>query len=310
MISLESERFAVTSTTEGKISAMESRELVHRFGLISFQEDARDLEVHRDALDNLVRKCGIGGFKTGVVISEDMVLVKRIPVALGLDESVLNDQMEWEADQLLLSPRSDFRLAYQRLPMNSSTGNPYYLMILMRKQVLRALRALVESAGLELHEIEVDIFSHLRSLQMNYLIQKDDMITLLRLHSSGMLFIFISQNDYYLSHRIDVPKFDQMESADLVSMIKKELRRLVFGHRLGKDIGDLKKLYVIGSAANDGLIQQMKSDIPISVEKMNPLKKLSLESDMAQSQEVLKFPERFSGTVGLLLKNHPQLIRG
>ena len=153
------------SMTNGKITALESRELVHPFHLISFQEDTRDLEVHRDTLENLIQKCGIAGQQVGVVIGEHMVQLKKIPAAIGLDMKELKDQMSWEAEQLLLSPVRDFRMFYQRLPSKTQNGNPYYLQVLIRKNELKSIHALVESAGVFLHEVEVDTFSSLRALQ-------------------------------------------------------------------------------------------------------------------------------------------------
>lgn len=306
-VSLERERFVVISMADNKISAMDTRELVHPFGLTAIQEDARDLEVHRDSLENLVQKCNIAGKKASVVIGEDMVQVKRIPVALGFDEQALKAQMEWEAEQILLSPVNAFHIVYQRLPVQTSSGNPYYLMVLIRKQVLKVLKTLIESAGLFLNEIEVDIFSHLRALQMNYTFEKEDIITLLRVQGAGFLFTFLSQGDYYLSHRIHLPKLETLESSDLVDLVKKELRRLVFGHRLGQDMGDLKKLFVMGADATDAFVRNLEKEFPIPVERMNPLKKISLSEELLQSKEVIQSPDHFAACIGMLLKSHPQL---
>jgi len=308
-VSLERERFVIMSMAENKITAVDVHEMVHPFGLMCFQEDARDLEIHRDALDNMIQKSGISGLKLGVVIGEDMVHVKRIPMALGFDEEALDSQMKWEAKQLLLSPEDTFHKVYQRLPAKTASGNPYYLLVLIRKQVLKALRSLIESAGCFLHEIEVDIFSHLRALQMNYTFEQEDRIVLLRMQSSGCIFTFIVQGDYYLSHRIHLPKMGSLASSEVVEVVKKELRRLVFGHRLGNDIGDLKKIFIFGNSAASTLVQDLEKDLPIPVEKMNPLKRIGMTTELSQSKEILKYPDRFTATIGMLLKNHPQLVQ-
>ncbi|MBN2104357.1 hypothetical protein JW835_09995 [bacterium] len=308
-VSLERERFIIMSLADGNITTMGTHELVHPFGLINFQEDARDLEVHRDALENLIQKNGASGREASVIIGEDMVQVKRIPVALGFDDSALDAQMKWEAGQLLLSPQSAFHMVYQRLPAKTSSGNPYYLLVLIRKSILKALRTLIESAGCSFHELEIDIFSHLRALQMNYTFNREDIVALLSVQGSGLLFTFILQEDYYLSHRIHFPKMESLGSSDLVDLVKKELRRLIFGHRLGQDLGDLKKLFVLGNALTDALIQNLEKALPIPIEKLNPLKKVALPPELAQSKEILQFPERFAATIGMLLKNHPQLIQ-
>ncbi len=306
-VSMERERFVVMSMAEGKIAAMESHELVHPFGLESFVDDTRHLEVYQDALENLVQKCHIAGQRVGVVIGEDMVCIKRIPVALGLDQAALKEQMEWESEQILLSPLKKFRMVYQRLPAKTAAGNPYYLLVLIRKHVLQSLKTLVESAGVALHDIEVDLFAHLRALQMNYVIDPDDIMTLLQIHDTGLLFTIISQGDYFLSHRILLPKIETLASSDLVDLIQKEIRRLVFGHRLGQDMGDLKKLFVIGNGAVDDLLKKLTAAFPIPVEKVNPLKRISMSESLAQSQQTLRYSDRYAATLGMLLKMNPNL---
>lgn len=308
-VSLERERFAVMSMTKGRITGLESRELVHPFQLVSFQNDARDLEVHRDALENLIQKSGIGGHEVGVVIGEHMVQLKKIPVAMGLDATELKDQMTWEAEQVLLSPVKDFRMFYQRLPSKTQNGNPYYLQILIRKNVLKSIRALVESAGIFLHEVEVDIFSSLRALQMNYSFHSEDIITMLQVQESGLLFTITHQGDYFLSHRVALPRVETITTSDLMDLIIKELRRLVFGHRLGQDISDLKKLYILGNGSVDDLIKSMSVGFPVPAEKMNPLKRIQIAPELRESQEVLRNSNRYAATIGLLLKNHPKLVK-
>jgi Tfp pilus assembly PilM family ATPase len=308
-VSLERERFVVMSVANGKITGLDSRELVHPFHLVSFQDDARDLEVHRDTLENLIQKSGIAGHEVGVVIGEHMVQLKKIPVAMGLDATELKDQMMWEAEQVLLSPVKGFRMFYQRLPSKTQNGNPYYLQILIRKNVLKSIHALVESAGIFLHEVEIDIFSSLRALQMNYSFDPEDIITLLQVQESGLLFTITHQGDYFLSHRVALPKVETITTSDLADLITKELRRLVFGHRLGQDIGDLKKLYILGNGSVDDLMKTLSGDFPIPVEKMNPLKRIQVAPELRESQEVLRNSNRYAATVGLLLKNHPKLLK-
>jgi Tfp pilus assembly PilM family ATPase len=308
-VSLERERFVVMSMANGKITGLDSRELVHPFHLVSFQDEARDLEVHRDTLENLVQKSGIAGHEIGVVIGEHMVQLKKIPVAMGLDATELKDQMVWEAEQVLLSPVKDFRMFYQRLPSKTQNGNPYYLQILIRKNVLKSIHALVESAGIFLHEVEIDIFSSLRALQMNYSFDPEDIITMLQVQESGLLFTITHQGDYFLSHRVALPRVETITTSDLIDLITKELRRLVFGHRLGQDIGDLKKLYILGNGSVDDLMKTLSADFPIPVEKMNPLKRIQVAPGLRESQEVLRNSDRYAATVGLLLKNHPKLVK-
>jgi Tfp pilus assembly PilM family ATPase len=308
-VSLERDRFVVMSMTNGKITGLESRELVHPFHLVSFQDDARDLEVHRDTLENLIQKCGIAGHEVGVVIGEHMVQLKKIPIAMGLDAAELKDQMMWEAEQVLLSPFKDFRMFYQRLPSKTQNGNPYYLQILIRKNILKSIHALIESAGIFLHEVEVDIFSSLRALQMNYSFDPEDIITMLQVQESGLLFIITHQGDYFLSHRVALPRVETITTSDLIDLIAKELRRLVFGHRLGQDIGDLKKLYIMGNGSVDDLMKTLSDDFPIPVEKINPLKRIQIAPELRESQEVLRHSNRYAATVGLLLKNHPKLVK-
>jgi hypothetical protein len=56
-------------------------------------------------------------------------------------------------------------------------------------------------------------------------------------------------------------------------------------------------------------MKTLSGDFPIPVEKMNPLKRIQVAPELRESQEVLRNSNRYAATVGLLLKNHPKLVK-
>ncbi len=309
-LSLYTDQFCVVEVEDGIVKAVAAKELIQPFKIESFHKGTEWLSSQSEVLRDLCQKVENQSQKVGIVINSAMVLVKKISVALGLDEEILKQQILWEAQQCLVSSLNAYTMDYERLPFKTKEGNPIYLVILVRKSVLKGVRSLVESVGLNLQEVDIDVFSNVRAILSNYDLNLDDVSVLIDIQREYLTFVFIRQREFFLSHRVLLQSsgfITQEDILNLVQVLTKELRRLIFGHRIGRDIEDLNHVFLMGSDLTQKVYKELSSSI--SVEVVNPFRKIHVSQDVLKTKEYNNSPEKFVAPVGIMLKEFPALAK-
>ncbi len=309
-LSLYTDQFCVVEIKDGVVKSIAAKELIQPFKIESFHEGTEWLSSQSQILRDLCKKIENQSQKVGVVINSAMVLIKKISVALGLDEEILKQHILWEAQQCLISSCDAYMMDYQRLPFKTKEGNPIFLLILVRKSVLKGVRSLVESVGLNLQEVDIDVFSNIRTILSNYDLDLDDVSVLVDIQREYLTFAFIRQKEFFLSHRVLLPSsgfITQEDISNLVQVLTKELRRLIFGHRIGRDIEDLNHIFLMGSDLAQKVSKELSSSILVEV--VNPFRKIHISQNVSKTKEYNNSPEKFVAPVGIVLKEVPALVK-
>jgi type IV pilus assembly protein PilM len=244
-------------------------------------------------------------------VNTDLVFLKKIPLALGLENEMIQDQMAWEAEQFFLSPIDRFVIDTQRLPFQTQSGNPYYVFVAIRKKVIAAFQTVLEKVGLVLKDVDLDIFSTVRSVLANYPVGIDDLLLLLDVQRNAVIFSFVRQKEFFLSHRAALKTGDSSDDQNgdeiLGQWFVKELRRLIFGHRLCRDIEDVQKIFLTGSDGVQRMKTVLETRVSIPVEIVNPFAQIQKSPLVLQSQDYSQCPEKYAAAVGVALKQLPDL---
>lgn len=305
-LSLHPDEICMVELENGLIRSIAFRELIQPFDLKTFHAGGAFLDNQVEAIQDLHQRLGAKSKALGVVLHSAMVLIKKIPVALGLNEAAIVEHVSWEAEQFLSSPLDDFILDYERLPFKTSEGNPVYLLILVRKSIVSSLRSIVERVGLNLYDIDVDVFSNIRTLLVNYDVSEDETSVLIDIQRDYLSFLFIKHREYFLSHRIfseeKLTSADFKEEGDIVQLIIKELRRLIFGHRMGRGLEDLGHIYLVGCDVTQEVAKELASSVAVPLEVVNPFRRIDVSDAVTRSKEFVRFPERFVSSIGITLK--------
>lgn len=296
---------SLVSMEDGVVKGTAVRELVQPFDLETFRTTGEFLNGQDKVLQDLYQQSGGLNRDVSVVLHSGMVLIKKIPVAMGLEEKLLQDQLVWEAGQFLVSPMDDYVVEYQRLPFQDLSGNPFYLLILMRKSVLQGVRILLQKNGLRMQRVDVDLFSNIRALLANYDLDFDVTSVLVDVRRDYIDFIFLRHREFFLSHRVALEKKNPPRLPDeeeIAKLIIKELRRLIFGHRLGKGIEDLNRLFIIGGDGIQSVSQHLLSSISIPLDIVNPFRRVKVSQAVKDSSSFSRYPEKFVSSVGVILR--------
>jgi Tfp pilus assembly PilM family ATPase len=294
------------------MSAIEVREeRVHSLGWARLQPDC-DLEAFRegeavvgrlrDAFAEIRASMGTGEAAASLALNGSMVLIKKIPVALGLGEEVIQSQMRWEAEQVLLSPVEEYVLSHQRLPFSTPSGNPQYLQVLLRKRVVQLLRSFAKTAGISIREIDVDCFADIRTVVANVDLDPKGTAVLADVRPGRLGFVLIHHQEFFLNTRIPVPR--EASPGETAKILLKELRRLVFGHR-GKGIDDLERVLLKGDGPLQVMVQELKGQVPTEI--LNPFDRIVVSPEAKKSDFITRDAGRFIAPIGLALKRIPTL---
>jgi len=295
-----------------RIQAVFVRELIQPFDLEVFRAKDDFIDNQSEVLKELYQKTSQKCKNVGVVLGLQMVLVKKVPVALGLDEESISEHISWEAEQCLSAPLDAFILDYQRLPFQTPEGNPLYLIILVRKNLIEGIHEVVRKVGLGLRDIDVDVFANTRTVLANYKLEAQDIAVVIDIRREYAALTFIRQREYFMSHRIPLDQnimvSDSEEQSEITDLLLKELKRLIFGHRMGQGIEDLKTIFMVGSGKIQSIAKILSSKIQAPVQTVNPFGNIQVSQAVSQSEEFRNFPEIFTSSVGMTLKKAPEII--
>jgi Tfp pilus assembly PilM family ATPase len=258
-----------------------------------------------DGFDDLFGEVGGRAGEIGVALPQSMAIIKKVPLALGLTEEAIQAQVRWEAEQFLISPIAEYAVSHQRLPFATPSGNPLYLQVLVRKRTIQTLQEFFKVRGLALKELDVDVFSSVRAVMANYDVDRQGTAALVEVQPGQLSFVIIHHQEYFLSHR--VPLSSGAGASDVSKDIMKEMRRLMFGHRLGKGPEDLEAFFLTGHEIVHDIALEMGAKGPAGVQIMNPFRRLRVNDSCSRMEIFQRHPEMFTASTGLALKRVPAL---
>jgi len=311
-LSLHPDFVRIVESDGNFITNVAERALVQQFGMELFRPDNKGFSSVEDSVRSLIDSAGVRADKVGVVLTSKMVHIKKIPVALGLDPEMVCSQLEWEAEQFLVSPLSDYIVEYQKLPFQSREGNPLYLLVSIRRQIISNIHKMMKDSGLRLVDVDVDIFSEIRSVIKNYTMNNEMPYALIDVGTSFVHIVLVQKGEYFLSQTMPFRDNDSSsipDSSAICGLIEKELKRLLFGHDLGQGSEDLGGIFFIGGKNAEDLVRHMESVTETSVIAVDPFQRVRLSSDLKEAEEVKKYPDRFTAPVGAVIKKFPALVK-
>ncbi|GEM_PF-675332 len=314
-ISFQPEYITLVVMEDGVIQSIATKELIQPFDLETLKAERDDSGSLYEILERLGKKININkGCDTGVVLNSGIVTIRKIPVAIGLEDEFIENHMRWEAEQSLVSPLEEFVVEFQRLPFQTPSGNPTYVVIVVRRVVIDFIHSMVHRMGLKLREVDIDIFSSIRVVVSNYDTKPDRISAIIDVQNSYLNFIFIRDREYFLSHFFSID--EESSSSNLsdegraVEMILKELRRLIFGHKLGERVDDLSGIFLTGTGNVRRFYESFSSSVNIPVEIVNPFSKVKVAQSVYELEEYSRFPEKIVPAVGMLLKSKYTPVKG
>lgn len=309
-LAFERDRASLVSASGGKVNHIESREFMQPFGLDTLRSEEVVFDNYLNVVKTLCESANEGqGRDVGVVLRHDMVQIKRCPVALGMEESLLRDHLEWEAAQACISDIDQYTLVSHQLPSQMPAGNHLFLTVLVQKWAIDSIRRLVKKAGHRLVDIDVDVFATIRTVLANFSVQKQDLMLIIEKTNQLFSFTVLQQNDFFLVHRIPVlsKSNDKTSNRELADFVQKEVKRLVFAHRLGNDASVFNGIFLSGEFDFEDIQAALSSSLSVPIHRINPFKCVKTDPSLSGTEEFTQQSGRFITPMGLILKRLPSI---
>lgn len=290
-----------------QISDVGARELVQPFNLRALRRNGHFFENQIHGIGEILKGSGSDVREAGVVLNENAVMIKRMAVPLGLDDDAVREHLQWEAEQVCISPMDDFNWVYNRIPFQNALGNPYYVLILVRKKVVEALRDSLDQIGLALKQVDVDVFSDIRGFLANYPMSVQKTVLLVDIQKSHVNFLVIRNSEYYFSVRAPAGGLKMNSVPEMTAFLEKKIKELVFAHRLGNSVEDMDGIYFSGPQGSTELIRHLSEHIPVSMEWIHPFKRIRISEEVMESAAFKSHSDCFLPAVGSALKRYENL---
>jgi len=230
-----------------------------------------------------------------------MVLLKKLLVDSKFNPEEVKRHVEWEIEQLIVSARSEYNVAYEQLGIFRDELEEV-IVVAVRKAIIKYLNDIFSSTSLELTSVDVDMFAAIRALMLD----EDGVDALVNYSDRGVFLCVIKNGNYYDSTEVvptdngsGTPGFTEVSDVEMAKIVMDELYKLLTNDKSKMGVEDIRSIYVAGDNVAEDFISELERLQTAEVQIANPFKRYSLSFDSESEMEVEKNPERFLVSVGL-----------
>lgn len=265
-----------------------------------------DPNMPRRFAEDITRLCESQSFdSTKVAFSLDsrMVLLKKLAMDAGLEESLVEEQIGWEVKQFATSSPDDYVVDFGKLENGDGDNFKDMLIVVVRKRIIRFLKAVFKYTDLQLGSVDVDVFSAQRALHLNYDYQGDQKICLINIEEQKLHFSIMKGRNFFLAQDVNVGQNNGNLDISIESrtrLISKELRRIMLDNQLGKGVEDLNEIYLYGEAVEDGVVESLQNSYNVKINRADPFRKVKIVAE-AKDEIGESHSERYMISVGAAL---------
>ena len=250
-------------------------------------------------------------------IAGNSVIIRKITVPAMSSED-LEDQIQWEAEQYIPLDINDVNVDFQILPSDDmDSGRMSVLLVASKKDIISDYTRVFAEAGISLSIMDVDAFALQNIFEVNYDPSPEDVVALINVGASmtninvvrGGVSLFTRDvqvgggqfsEDIQKQFAISSAEAEQLKlsagsqqnerlqgvMAKLIDSFALEIRRSLEFYNTTASDGKIERIYLAGGAAKtSGLVEILKERIGISVEIINPFKKVTVpEKEFAADQ--------------------------
>jgi hypothetical protein len=188
----------------------------------------RELLAHFSrAISEMIDRFAISASSISFCLDRRMVQLKRIKVDRAFSETEVRQQVEWELEQMLVSPRSEYHANYERV-RNDRDHYDYVTIAVVRKAIISYLYDIFKATNLKLDQVDVDLLAAIRGLVL--LKPQSHGLAALVDVQDDVLGITLIKNQNYLTYGELIQKrstFGEESSEELATRINDEILRLM-----------------------------------------------------------------------------------
>jgi Tfp pilus assembly PilM family ATPase len=257
-------------------------------------------------LTALMHEATIQARRVNFALERRMAIVKRLVVDKGLSESELRHHIEWELEQLLISSRDEYNVAFEPI---ASTQNDFtnIVIVAVRKPVIEGLRNIFSQTPFELVKVEIDLFPTVRGILGHFGQKPKGLVAIVDLNERGIDFTLCQDGLYSISSEIpafqsnhDQSVYSNGRDEELAIRINDELSRLFAQIENEQYNTELNSILLTGEKANPELISYLQNFQKYThIEFANPFRHVQRKLSIAAETTVTSKADKFLVNIGL-----------
>jgi Tfp pilus assembly PilM family ATPase len=236
-------------------------------------------------------------------LSGENAIIRQVDIPNAEDNII--DAIEWEMEQYLIHPLSEYLLDYQAVGPNQDETGRSYLVAAFRRSEVERFQRILEQSGCDLAVLDLDVFAALNVLEANYP-EKLPLKTFLIKADSNVIKCIRTQNGHFLGFETTPVDAAFMTSgseakANLVLGLVNQVRGAL--DRTQDSWGGVDQIVLCGDLALDNEFREMlESNLPIEVTHLNAFKEITFALSPEKSAVFQPSAPQCAGAVGLALR--------
>jgi Tfp pilus assembly PilM family ATPase len=265
------------------------------------------IPIFANYISSLTNEAAIQGKKVSFALERRMAIIKRLIVDRDLSEINLRRHIEWELEQLLISPRDEYNVGFERM----ATLHRDYLnvvVVAVRKSIIEYLKKIFSQTTLDLANVDIDIFAMAKGIQGHFGKVPKGLIALIDLNDQAIDFTFVNDGIYIFSSELAVFQINQKSiiysnhnPEQITQIIAEELEKLLAQIKNGAINTNPDYILLTGEKANleyISFLRKLYKEIPIDF--ANPFQKVELHLSVAAESLATKKANNFLVNTGLI----------
>jgi len=186
------------------------------------------------------------------------VVVKKITMP-KMEQSLIADQLKWEAEQYIPFGIDEVSLEYHVLGNRSTTESMDVLLVAAKQEYLFRLIETVESVGLKCSVVDVSGFALANCFEQNYGV-KDKPIALINIGSGVTNFVVVDRGEVIFCRDIAIGgAFYTSEIAKAMGVSSREAEALKISASVGQEVPE--EVNAIIRSTNDRILDEIRNSI-------------------------------------------------
>ena len=253
------------------------------------------------AITELIDRFAISAASLSLCLDRRMVQLKRVKVDREFSEPEVRQQVEWELEQTLVSPRSEYHANYERIRFDRDRYD-YVIIAVVRKDIITYLHEIFTATRVKLDLVDVDLLAMVRGLVL-LKPQSHGLSAVIDVHEN-VLGISLMRNQSYLTYGELSQKTEALteeNAEELATRINDEILRLM--ETLGDEVllKNVEEIYITSAALPSAVVhalQHLQRSAQIQV--LDPLNQIEHSLSMEAEQMIRENGRYVLPLLGLL----------
>lgn len=261
-----------------------------------------------DYLGEQIRHC-LRQYVTGksveinAAVGAEHAVIREVEVPLAVDN--VQDHLEWEMEQVLNRPLTEYLLDYQDLGPNAQETSKVYLVAAFHRAEVERLKGLLESSGHAMGVMDIDIFAALNAFEANYPEKQLEKTLLLKADLGSVKGIKVRNAHFLGFESVPLPEAWDPTDAETrdrtVAALVGAIRDYV--QRVHGEWGGIESIFLCGDLAQEGRFSELlESNVPVPLERLNAFKQVRFTLKPEKSAAFMPSAPQCAAAVGLALR--------